>query len=90
MREPQIIDYRYGVAETLRYERTEGGGWRRVHKYTPKDGGRPVVESIFAAGPDDATPMHASYPDGYSPDCNHCYLNCPHTTAVHRPRKVAP
>lgn len=80
------IAYKYGVAETLGYERTEGGSYIREHRYTPNDGGRPVVERVFCAGPDDASPMHSTYPTGYDSKCSCCYLNITHTDALHERR----
>jgi hypothetical protein len=79
--------YTYGVAETLSYQRTEGGGWRRIHRYTPNDGGAPIIESCFCVGPDDNSPMLLDRQRTYNPDCSLCWLGFGHTLARHRPRK---
>ena len=44
---------------------------------------RPTLERRFAAGPDDDTPLHKTYPVGYDARCHCCWLHFPHTQAKH-------
>jgi hypothetical protein len=57
--------------------------WFRTDLWTCKRDGSEERERLFAAGPDDDTPV---YRGPYNPDCSCCWLNFGHTTAAHEKR----
>lgn len=72
----------YGQLELLRWERTDLGGVVRRERYTGDDGAV-AHEYCHAAGRDDRSPPHRTYPTGYDARCGMCYLNAPHTDEYH-------
>ena len=65
-------------APTFKYWQIgEGMGWLRI-EHGSSD------RADHCTGPDDTSPHHVCLAgDGYDPDCNHCWLNIPHTEDMH-------
>lgn len=53
----------------------------QAERYTGADG---MTYRVWRADKDDKTPIHAVYPDGYNPDCSHCWLGATHSEAAHK------
>jgi hypothetical protein len=52
----------------------------QAERYTGSDG---QTYRLWRAGKDDTTAEHMTYPSGYSPKCDHCYLGQVHSQAAH-------
>jgi len=76
------IDQTHGVAVVLGYDYTEFGGTQRTHRYEPKDGDRPTIETVASVDGQDTTAEHSTYRN-YNSACPHCWLNHSHTVALH-------
>lgn len=75
-----VLEYTYGTAEILRYERVERG-YVRIERYTPHRPLVPVgVEHRHCTGPEDVSIAQS---DTDSTRCGWCYLAAPHTRDAH-------
>jgi hypothetical protein len=81
----------YGVNEIGRPQRSEGGGYERIDRWTADSDGHVELERRFANGPDDLSPMARLEYAGkgnchYYPKCECCLLGFSHTLAAHNAR----
>ena len=72
----------YGQLELLSWEGTDHGGVVRRERWVGDDG-EVAHEHCHAAGRDDRSPPHRTYPVGYDARWGMCWLNAPHTAAYH-------
>ncbi len=62
------------MPKEITFERRFSGNWVRW-----EDG-----HCVHAAGNDDHSPIHTTYPTGYNPECSHCWFGHSHTSERHR------
>lgn len=89
MSKPTLIHGKFGTWEVVGYD---GGRRREIyrpHEVHPKEPwNKEIHESAMCLNHEDVTPHHAVYPSGYNAECSCCWLNIPHTEALHQ-AKVA-
>ena len=66
----------------MKARRIDRTGWVRDIPGQYTTGGYPLT--VHLAAQDDTSPIHATYPTGYHPDCGWCWLGAPHSVNAHQ------
>lgn len=83
----RTFDTGTGVIEITGFARSSGSSARRCETYTSREDGKVYHETRAALDTNDASEPNPGYPRAnYSADCACCYLNIPHTRALHDAR----